>query len=122
MILGLHHASLLCGDLERARAFYEGVLGLRPDPARPVLGFDGVWYALAAQQLHLLALPNPEQGLQRPEHGGRDRHLAFVVADVAALEARLVSAGIRFTRSQSGRRALFCRDPDQNALEFIGID
>jgi glyoxylase I family protein len=34
---------------------------------------------------------------------------------VTALDA----AGIGYTLSRSGRRALFCRDPDQNALEFI---
>jgi len=28
-------------------------------------------------------------------------------------------AGVAFTLSQSGRSALFCRDPDGNALEFV---
>jgi glyoxylase I family protein len=32
---------------------------------------------------------------------------------------RLNQAGVTYTLSQSGRRALFCRDPDGNALEFI---
>jgi glyoxylase I family protein len=34
---------------------------------------------------------------------------------------RLDAAGIPYTRSRSGRRALFCRDPDANALEFIEV-
>jgi len=119
MILGLHHATFLSGDMQRSRAFYEGVLGLRPDPKRPLMVFDGVWYNVGAQQLHLMALPDPEAGLQRPAHGGRDRHVALAVDDLNALAQRLLQHGIAFTLSQSGRQALFCRDPDGNALEFI---
>lgn len=122
MISGIHHATFLSGDLARSRAFYEGVLGLRPDPARPPMGFDGVWYEVAAnQQIHLMALPDPEAGLQRPVHGGRDRHVALAVSDLAGLMSRLDAAGVAYTVSQSGRRALFCRDPDGNALEFLEI-
>ncbi len=122
MIVGIHHASLLVGDLAKARAFYEGVLGLQPDTNRPQMSFDGVWYRIAPdQQIHLLVLPNPEAGLQRPAHGGRDRHVALAVTDMAKLQTCLDAAGIVYTQSQSGRRAIFCRDPDQNALEFMAI-
>jgi catechol 2,3-dioxygenase-like lactoylglutathione lyase family enzyme len=120
MISGIHHAAFLTSDLARSRAFYEGVLGLQPAPNRPQMGFDGVWYDVAPnQQIHLMLLPNPEAGLQRPVHGGRDRHVALAVQDLERLRARLDAAGIACTQSQSGRSALFCRDPDQNALEFI---
>lgn len=120
MIFGIHHATFLSADLARSRGFYEGLLGLRPDSQRPAMSFDGIWYDLAAgQQLHLMRLPDPEAGLQRPAHGGRDRHVAFSVSDLAPLIARLEQAGVSYTLSQSGRRALFCRDPDGNALEFI---
>lgn len=120
MISGILHASFLISDIARSRAFYEGVLGLRANPGRPQMIYDGVWYDVAFnQQLHLLVLPNPETGLQRPAHGGRDRHVALAVAEFDELIARLEQAGIAYTRSSSGRRALFCRDPDANALEFI---
>ena len=120
MILGIHHATFLTSDLAKARAFYEGVLGLHADPGRPNMSYDGVWYDIASkQQLHLMLLPDPETGLQRPAHGGRDRHVALVVNDLLGLAKRLEAAGIPYTASQSGRKALFCRDPDQNALEFI---
>ena len=120
MITGILHASFLTSDLARSRAFYEGVLGLRPSPNRPAMSFDGVWYDVAdKQQIHLLLLPDPEAGLQRPAHGGRDRHVALAVSDIAKLIERLNQAGITYTLSSSGRRALFCRDPDGNALEFI---
>jgi glyoxylase I family protein len=120
MITGILHASFLTSDLEKSRAFYEGVLGLKPNHNRPAMSYDGVWYDVTPnQQIHLLLLPDPESGLRRPAHGGRDRHVALEVSDIEKLIARLDQAGIVYTLSQSGRRALFCRDPDQNALEFI---
>lgn len=122
MILGIHHATFLSSDLARSRAFYEGVLGLRADPKRPAMSFDGVWYDVGTnQQIHLMLLPDPEAGLQRPQYGGRDRHVALGVSGLAALMARLDAAKISYGVSQSGRSALFCRDPDQNALEFIEV-
>lgn len=120
-IHSLLHSSLLVEDLPRARAFYEGVLDLAPSSSRPAMSFDGVWYELGLQQIHLLCLPSPEKGLARPSHGGRDRHVALGVDSVEELASRLDAAGISYTRSQSGRAALFCRDPDQNALEFVEI-
>ena len=118
-INGLLHAGLLVSDLNRSRAFYETVLGLLPLP-RPELPYPGEWYALNAhQQLHLMQLPNPDEASIRPEHGGRDRHLALGVTDIDTLKARLVDANIAFTQSRSGRAALFCRDPDNNTLEFV---
>lgn len=122
MITGIHHVSFVTSDLVKARAFYEGVLELQIAPNRPQMSFDGVWYDVAPnQQIHLMLLPDPEAGLQRPAHGGRDRHVALGVKDLVLLRSRLESAKIAYTQSQSGRRALFCRDPDQNALEFIEI-
>lgn len=122
-ILALLHVTFLSSDLDKSRAFYEGMLGLRPDSKRPTMSFEGVWYNVGPnQQIHLMLLPDPEAGLLRPAHGGRDRHAAFSVSDLAQLAARLDSAGISYTRSQSGRPALFCRDPDGNALEFVAQD
>ncbi|HCJ51547.1 MAG: glyoxalase [Gallionellaceae bacterium CG1_02_56_997] len=126
MILGIHHVTFLSADLSRSSGFYEGLLGLRADPKRPKMSFDGIWYDLvpeksSGQQIHLMALPDPEAELQRPAHGGRDRHIALTVSDLQPLLERLERAGVAYTLSQSGRRALFCRDPDQNALEFIEL-
>jgi glyoxylase I family protein len=119
-VTALHHASLIVSDLEQSRPFYEGILGLVPSPKRPEMGFGGVWYEIGPQQIHLLVVPNPEAGLERPEHGGRDRHVALNVADLNAIRADLERAGIPYTLSRSGRPALFCRDPDGNAFELIG--
>lgn len=119
-VTALLHAGLLVSDLARARIFYESVLGLRVVPNRPDLPYPGTWYDLGGgQQLHLMNLPNPDTASVRPEHGGRDHHIALGVKNVAVLKKRLDAAGVTYTVSQSGRAALFCRDPDGNALEFV---
>ena len=119
-ITRLLHATFLVEDLDRARIFYENVLGLVPDGMRPEMSFPGVWYNVGIhQQIHLMQLPNPEANLQRPAHGGRDRHIALSVNDLDTLIQKLDSATVSYTISMSGRPALFCRDPDDNALEFI---
>lgn len=121
-IAALHHVGLLVSDLPRAKVFYESVLGLQPYPNRPDLPYPGEWYDLGGgQQLHLMRLPNPDAASVRPEHGGRDRHVALGVKELAGLKQRLDAAGVSYTASQSGRAALFCRDPDLNTLEFVGV-
>ncbi len=116
------HASLIVADTARALSFYGEVLGLEVNPARPDLGYPGAWLTVGGQEIHLLELPNPDPVSGRPAHGGRDRHVAMAVTDFEGLVQRLEAAAVPFTRSRSGRQALFCRDPDGNALEFIGVD
>ena len=120
MIAGILHATFLTSDLTKSRTFYENVLGLQINLSRPAMSFDGVWYDVGLnQQIHLMLLPNPEVRLQHSVHGGLDRHVALAVTDMAKLIERLNEVGMTYTLSQSGRKALFCRDPDRNALEFI---
>ncbi len=117
-ILAIHHLSLLVSDTERALGFYRDVLGLSV-VERPELGFPGAWLAIGDKQLHLLELPNPDPLEGRPDHVGRDRHLALSVQGLDRLEIRLAQAEIPITRSKSGRDAIFCRDPDGNGIELI---
>jgi glyoxylase I family protein len=121
VISGIHHASLLVADTARSLAFYCDLLGLEKDLTRPNLGFPGAWLRLGRQQIHLMELPESERGGERPEHGGRDRHIALMVQDLDVLARCLDRSGIPYSRSRSGRRALFCRDPDGNALEFVEV-
>ena len=115
----LHHVSIIVSDTERALGFYRGVLGLETDDRRPDLGYPGAWLQLGEAQIHLLELPNPDPIEGRPAHGGRDRHFALTVAELAPVMQALEEAGIAYTLSRSGRRALFCRDPDANAVEIM---
>lgn len=120
MIKSIAHASFLVTDVAASLVFYCDVLQLNLNEKRPNLAFEGAWIDIGSsgQQIHLMKLPNPDSKDGRPEHGGRDRHIALVVEDIAKLENRLTDANIEFTRSKSGRAAFFCRDPDGNALEF----
>lgn len=119
MISGIHHASIIVSNLEIALDFYQNILGLCLNENRPDLGYEGAWFDVGDQQLHLMVLDNPEHALQRPQHVGRDRHIAFTVADLQGLRDRLEWAQINYTVSRSGRNALFCRDPDDNGIELI---
>lgn len=116
--LHLHHASILVDDLGQSKKFYIDVLGFSVNPARPDLGYPGLWLDIGEQQIHLIQLPGTSNNTG---HGGRDRHIAIAVRGLDQLIAKLKHAEIAFTKSKSGRQALFCRDPDGNALEFIEI-
>ncbi|MDQ7073894.1 MAG: VOC family protein [Gammaproteobacteria bacterium] len=120
-IKAIHHVSFVVADTAKALAFYQGILGLKVCEDRPDLGFAGAWLNLGEQQIHLLELPNPDPIEGRPEHGGRDRHLAVSVLNLQEVIDALETAGRVYTLSKSGRRALFCRDDDGNTLELIEV-
>jgi len=120
-ITSILHASIIVQNTERALRFYHDVLGMNIDVSRPDLGYPGAWLYIGKQQLHLLELANSDPVTGRPEHGGRDRHVAFSVDDIISLQQAMDTAGLVYTVSKSGRRALFVRDPDGNACEFIEI-
>jgi len=114
----IHHASLIVSDTEQSLRFYQDVLGMAL-LERPNLPFPGAWLQIGEQQIHLLELDNPDPITGRPVHGGRDRHVAMHCNSVELLREDLERAGMVYTMSISGRKALFCRDRDGNALEFI---
>jgi glyoxylase I family protein len=116
--LQIHHVSIIVSDTMKALRFYSGILGLKACE-RPDLPFPGAWLQLGEHQIHLLEVPNPDRNEGRPEHGGLDRHTAFLVNDLDAVRQQLELQDIYYTLSKSGRRALFCRDPDGNAVELI---
>ena len=118
-ITGIHHATLLVKDCERSLSFYRDVLGLSVDTVGPGLGFPGAWLDVCGQQIHLMELLSPDFSYEHLEHGGRDRHIALAVDRIGWVTERLDTAGIPYTKSRSGRIALFCRDPDGNVLEFV---
>lgn len=118
-LTSIAHVSLIVTDTAKSLRFYRDLLGLRQDETRPDLGYPGAWLELGAQQLHLLELPNPDPTEGRPSHGGRDRHTACQVRGLEGLRRALDAAEVPYTMSRSGRPALFCRDPDGNAIELI---
>lgn len=122
-VVGVHHVGLLCENLERSLEFYQNILGLEINEARPhdKLPYRGAWLWVGSEMIHLMELPNPDPLTGRPEHGGRDRHACIAIRDVSNLKEILDKAGIAYTMSKSGRPAIFTRDPDANALEFTQV-
>jgi len=119
--IAIHHVSVIVADVGQSLHFYRDVLGLQQDYSRPDFSFGGAWLRINDdQQIHLLQLNNPDSSSNRPQHGGRDRHAAFKVRDIEMIQTALEKHEIPYTKSQSGRPALFCRDPDGNTLEIIG--
>jgi catechol 2,3-dioxygenase-like lactoylglutathione lyase family enzyme len=54
-----HHTQLTVADLDRSRAFYRDVIGLK-ELARPHFPFPGAWFQLAnGQELHIVKIPEP---------------------------------------------------------------
>ncbi|XP_009349371.2 glyoxylase I 4 [Pyrus x bretschneideri] len=122
-VVSVHHVGLLCENLERSLSFYQNILGLEINEARPhdKLPYRGAWLWVGSEMIHLMELPNPDPLTGRPAHGGRDRHTCIAIRDVSKLKAILDDAGIPYTLSKSGRPAIFTRDPDANALEFTQV-
>lgn len=113
---GLHHVTVVVGDLEAAVAFYGNILGLPPID-RPDYEFEGAWFALGPVELHLLLAeehPTPSR-----------RHLAIEVNDIDECVAALRAAGVGIVggpgvRPHNGRSFAFCKDPSGNLIELSG--
>lgn len=118
-LLRMDHHSVLSSDIAKSKFFYHEILGLEIDPDRPNLAYDGLWFKIGEQAIHCICLPNPDPVLERPEHGGRDRHVALKIANLQPLITRLEEHSIFYSKSKSGRAAIFFRDPDGNAVEVI---
>lgn len=110
------HATLLVTDLEVSQHFYETVLKLTP--VERSLSFAGVWYQVGPVQIHLVVAASVVDDCVNTEKWGRNRHLAFAVANLEHVKQRIESFGYEFQLSASGRSALFVRDPDGNLIEL----
>lgn len=124
MLQGFHHVALICADAERSRRFYVDVLGFRvaaehyrAERRSWKIDLDGP----GGMRLELFTFPGAPPRPSRPEAQGL-RHLAFSVADVQAVRARLQAHGIECEDIRideyTGRRFFFCADPDQLPIEF----
>ena len=50
----LQHCGLIVADLDRSRGFYGGALGLEEVPRPDNFVFEGAWFQVGDDQLHLL--------------------------------------------------------------------
>ena len=112
----MNHFTVLTDDLERTRAFYVGLLGLREGP-RPPLGFPGAWlYVGDRPVLHVIA----GRALPEERRGVLD-HMAFSASDLAGLTTRLEAAGIAYDlrrQPDSNVWQLFLSDPNGARVEL----
>lgn len=112
---------LYVDDLEAARRFYGGVLGLAEDSHRPgVFAF----FRLEAQMLLLFEPAAAAQARGVPAHGARGPgHACFAVPEreLVVWARRLESLGVAIEQWQDwprGGRSLYFRDPAGNSLEL----
>ena len=114
-IIGIDHVQVAAppGCEAAARAFYYELLGLdeltKPEPLR---ARGGCWFRVGEQELHI--------GVEEPFTPARKAHPGLVVADLAALEARLRAAGYepRVDDSLPGTARSHVYDPFGNRLEL----
>jgi catechol 2,3-dioxygenase-like lactoylglutathione lyase family enzyme len=116
-----HHVSFAVSDLERARAFYETVLGFETIE-RPDFGFPGVWYGVGAIEVHLIQAPDGVDTGTPPGHTNPiANHAAFAIESFEEATADLETAGIAFIPLPK-QGQIFLRDPDGNQIELIQAD
>jgi glyoxylase I family protein len=118
---GLHHCGVIISDLDVSMKFYIDVFSCIDESYRrpKSLPYPGAFLRFGRNEIHLIQLTSVDQRDGRPAHGGRDRHIAITVNNIDLIKERLEVRNLSFTMSMSGRRALFCRDPDGNAYEFV---
>ncbi|MFL6003427.1 MAG: VOC family protein [Nocardioides sp.] len=122
----LHHVQVACppGGEDAARRFYEDGLGMteveKPEDLR---GRGGVWFRSFADRAVVAEL---HVGVEDPFRPARKAHPAFVLADVAELEAvgaRLAALGYEVDWSQResfpGFQRLHTFDGHGNRVEIL---
>jgi lactoylglutathione lyase len=123
----VYHTGITVTDLDRARRFYEGVLGLRwvLDWARPELGLDGVMLEDengAKVELIRSATPKATTGNASDFHEVGIKHIAFSFSDIEPVFERAVAEGSKVIWPiRSGvisRRTAFVTDPDGTPIEL----
>ena len=92
----IHHVSLPVSSLDRARAFYEGILGLQPIE-RPKFSFAGAWYRVGDSSLHLIVPEADDEPTFRKGKGAdsHDTHFAIRVERYSDAVVHLESKGYR---------------------------
>jgi catechol 2,3-dioxygenase-like lactoylglutathione lyase family enzyme len=113
----IHHMNVPIDDIDRARAFYGGVLGL-PEIERPDVGRPGLWFGCGDNELHLSVQPGLRGGRtamslhpnERPDRAGG--HVAFTMSgSLDDIAKHLERSRIPYAHGQAGLPQIFCEDP-----------
>jgi catechol 2,3-dioxygenase-like lactoylglutathione lyase family enzyme len=116
MTLHVHHLALRVADLERALAFYAGVLGL-PEVQR-LRQADGAWRSVWLRAGSAILMLETE--LKPPGATGGSAHvLAFAVDDLSLWEGRLAAAGVDILDRTA--YTLYVGDPDGHRVGLSSL-
>ncbi len=122
---GIHHAALICSDVEQTIGFYQGLLGfplIELVENRDYPGSSHFFFDLGNSTL-LGFFDFPGLGLERSLEGfGGVQHIAISVSPErhAELRAKLDSAGIAYDGPQRGiPESMYLRDPDGIGIELL---
>src|SRR4051794_9521879 len=125
---GIHHAALICSDVEQTISFYQGLLGfplVELVENRDYPGSSHFFFDLGNDTL-LGFFDFPGLGLEpAPEGFGNVQHIAISVPPDkhAMLQARLDELGIPYDGPQRGiPESLYLRDPDGIGIELLSDD
>ena len=120
---GIGHVLLRVSDVERSRAFYSMILGLKVVEEDPEHG--GIFMALEGHghTVDLFPLQNPEAAEPRAAGGIGVHHIAFHVGSEAALKDAyytLQDHGVTIVRAVDhvSQKSIYFDDPDGNRLEI----
>jgi lactoylglutathione lyase len=135
-----NHLGIVVSDLERARRFYQEVLGFRvwyedssvPDAAvgkllglTPPLGAELCYLELEGCAIELIHFSAPEAAVHVRERTMSEAglsHLSVSVGDIRAAAARAVECGGSIVESSDLGIALMVRDPDGQLIELLSMD
>jgi len=125
-ITEMQHYMVLSRDLEKTRAFYCDVLGLRVGP-RPPFDFEGLWiYVGNVAVVHVAGQASYEETgrteANEERHGsGSVDHIAFAANNYDELVASFQKHGVKYRATRvpaSDLRQLFVFDPDGIQIEI----
>lgn len=123
--LKIKETCLYIHDLEKARQFYQGVLGL------PVINYQYGKHLFLRVGGSVLLLFNPDDSRRKrspPAHyGGGKQHFAFEVASGNYEDSKMeiTRKGIHIIDEvtwKSGRKSFYFNDPEGNVLEVLPGD
>ena len=123
--MGIHHAALICSDVERTIAFYQGLLGfplVELTENRDYPGSSHFFFDVGNRTL-LGFFDYPGLGLEPGvEAIGGVQHIAIAVPRPRWLELQAVldEAGMQYDGPQRGiPESMYLRDPDGIGVELL---
>ena len=115
----LHHVGIAVTDLTRSRHFYTTVLCLEEIP-RPDFDFDGAWFRVGDQQIHLIVQRRTEMPWE-DDIRTRGNHIALRVRSYRGTREHLQSLGVPFEGRPHNKTPwpqIYLADPDGHTIEL----